>query len=393
MESKSQLLRPTQLALVCACVSFGALTLSPPAYATPAFLNAWRSAYPNSTSEENLSSPCKLCHRGPFTEFNPYGWAFRENGHDFGAIESFNSDADPSGATNLEEINANTQPGWTEGANNIIRSRTSGSIVSENALPAELVAGMYDPVRVGEAAITVTNDWDTGFQAEGVIVNNTSNEIGSWWIHFEADFNIDKIWNAEIVSHTGRTYVIKAADWNKSIVPGGEIRFGFLGSPGDLQMPDDVVVYDETRSDDGATYSTQVTMSNVNDWGSAFQGQASIVNTGTAEINGWAISFDASFEIEQIWNARIVSHVGSNYVVANEVWNERILPNNQASFGFIASPGGSVLPVDFTVNGNAADTGTDTGTDQSGPQCGNFRYSNQRSCHFDGQRGRYPVQR
>jgi len=44
----------------------------------------------------------------------------------------------------------------------------------------------------------------------------------------------NEIWNAEIVSHTGATYVIEDAGYNGMIAPGQSASFGFNGSPGDV---------------------------------------------------------------------------------------------------------------------------------------------------------------
>ncbi|MEJ2395262.1 MAG: PKD domain-containing protein [Candidatus Thiodiazotropha sp.] len=208
------------------------------------------------------------------------------------------------------------------------------------------------PVHVGKSSISKTGDWGSAFQGEAVIVNDTNTRIGSWTITFDADFEIGQIWNAEIVSHTGKTYVIKATSWNKAIAPGSEVKFGFVGNPGGKQMPTEITVADVTRPDVGQgggsdALSTQVTMKSVNDWGSSFQGMATVANTGSSEINGWEIAFDASFEIGQIWNAKIISHEGTHYVIQSAGWNDNVAPGAQASFGFIASPGGSAMPSDF----------------------------------------------
>jgi hypothetical protein len=68
---------------------------------------------------------------------------------------------------NLEEINADTQPGWTDGANNLI----NGGEVFSSATPAEIIAGTLDP-GMGTVAITIISDWGSGFQSEVVITNN-----------------------------------------------------------------------------------------------------------------------------------------------------------------------------------------------------------------------------
>ncbi|MEJ2694737.1 MAG: hypothetical protein P8166_17355 [Candidatus Thiodiazotropha sp.] len=140
MYPKQPRLPSGRLALICALVSLGATTLSPPVGATSSYLRNWRAAYPDSASDENLASPRNICHGEKYSQFNGYGWDLLENGYSFSAIGPLNSDSDPNGATNLQEINANTQSGWTEGANNFI----SGGLVSETALPAELLAGTVD---------------------------------------------------------------------------------------------------------------------------------------------------------------------------------------------------------------------------------------------------------
>lgn len=132
----------------------------------------------------------------------------------------------------LDEINANTQPGRTEGANNLIHNGE----VSSNENPAEIIAGTLDP-SVGTAPITKSSDWVTGFQGEAVITNDTSNTISCWSVTFEADFTIDQIWHAEIVSHSGTAYVLKGMAYNNTIEPGGQVSFGFIASPGSSAMP------------------------------------------------------------------------------------------------------------------------------------------------------------
>jgi endoglucanase len=112
----------------------------------------------------------------------------------------------------------------------------------------------------------------------------------------------------------------------------------------------------DARQRTGAEASSQVTMENTGDWGSAFQGQATIRNTGSSEINGWTLGFEADFEIHHMWNARVFSHTGNRYVVEGTGWNENIAPGGEVSFGFIATPGGSTLPVEFVVNGSGTNT-------------------------------------
>jgi len=50
---------------------------------------------------------------------------------------------------------------------------------------------------------------------------------------------------------------------------------------------------------------------------------------------------DPPFEITNLWNGQIVSHVGNHYIIRNAAWNGAIGPNGTVSFGFQASYTGS----------------------------------------------------
>ncbi|MFC6495639.1 Calx-beta domain-containing protein [Ancylobacter dichloromethanicus] len=91
----------------------------------------------------------------------------------------------------------------------------------------------------------------------------------------------------------------------------------------------------------------------VNDnWGAGFVGQMTL--TPEASLNGWTVEFDASFDISNIWNAEIVSHVGDHYVIRNAAWNGKVAADGTVEFGFQASPGGAAVTADdFIVNGRA----------------------------------------
>ncbi len=131
---------------LAALLGVGALLSAPAAQATSNTGAVWALlAYPDSLSDNAASDSdgyfCSLCH---LTEagagYNPYGNAMRpyislgstqaEILAAFQAIEGLNSDADPGGFTNIAEINAHTQPGWTEG----------------DAVPNPLLDNLLDPV-------------------------------------------------------------------------------------------------------------------------------------------------------------------------------------------------------------------------------------------------------
>lgn len=114
--------------------------------------------------------------------------------------------------------------------------------------------------------------------------------------------------------------------------------------------------------------AAQVSMTSTGDWNSAFQGSTDITNNETEIVNGWTLEFAASFTIDQIWNAKIISRTGDTYVLGSLDHTSKIKPGEKINFGFIASPGNSMLPTMFSFNdensggGNPILTPTPTAT-------------------------------
>ena len=91
-----------------------------PAFATSGYLSTWSSLHPTSQSDNNAG--CQLCHGSSTQNINPYGFALAQCNGASGSItqrinaaEGLNSDGDAGGFSNLQEANADTQPGWTTG--------------------------------------------------------------------------------------------------------------------------------------------------------------------------------------------------------------------------------------------------------------------------------------
>jgi hypothetical protein len=101
------------------------------------------------------------------------------------------------------------------------------------------------------------------------------------------------------------------------------------------------------RNDDVSAPSGAARFQMLSDWGSGFTGQINLHNSGAATTK-WQVSFDFAGQITSIWDARIVSHVGNRYVVANESYNGALAAGGNASFGFVGSPGGANAPTNLT---------------------------------------------
>jgi len=128
----------------------------------------------------------------------------------------------------------------------------------------------------------------------------------------------------------------------------GKLLFGRTpsGSPTPVPTPTPTPVPTPTPSS-GVT----VTYTQTSAWGTGFNGELKIKNTGTTAINGWTMEFDMKANIVNIWNAVIASHVGTHYVIKNAAWNTTIAAGAEISFGFQADGVAGELPSNKKLNG------------------------------------------
>jgi len=77
-----------------------------------------------------------------------------------------------------------------------------------------------------------------------------------------------------------------------------------------------------------------ITFAVTDDWGSGFIGSLSIAVTNSIAISGWTLSFDLASDITNIWNAQIISHVGTHYVIGNLSYDAAIAAGGSVSIGF-----------------------------------------------------------
>lgn len=103
-----------------------------------------------------------------------------------------------------------------------------------------------------------------------------------------------------------------------------------------------------------STTPVDVAFTVTNDWQSGFGANVAIQNTVATPVNGWKLEFDFAASINDIWNAKIVSHVGSHYILQDMGYNAAISPGAAVSFGFNGSPGHvTTSPTNWSFNGAA----------------------------------------
>jgi parallel beta-helix repeat protein len=139
----------------------------PPASAHEATLDEWQAKYGPGTAWNSSSgdiAECQLCHRDADggNPWNGYGWDLREarfaqecdtdgrlpnsDEERFACVEGWDSDGECS--WNDVEILASTQPGWTEGPNNLIFYK-GGDFDTDQTPPLNVAP--YDPEGTGGA--------------------------------------------------------------------------------------------------------------------------------------------------------------------------------------------------------------------------------------------------
>ena len=106
----------------------------------------------------------------------------------------------------------------------------------------------------------------------------------------------------------------------------------------------------ETRS---MLSGVSAAMAVTSDWGSGFQGQIQLTNTQATSVSNWKLEFDYAATISSIWDAQIVSHTGSHYVIQGVTWDQTLPAQGNVTFGFVASGSSAAIPTNYLLNGAA----------------------------------------
>lgn len=245
----------------------------------------------------------------------------------------------------------------------------SGSSANLSSSPEQLAAKVGGSFaapqiqpRLQTSRFQVTSDWGSGYGAN-LEVANDAQPLSDWRLSFDFASEIETIWNARIVSHTGNHYVLAGESWNRDLAAGGRISVGWNGSPGNLQVqptnltlvsasgqptptptptasPTTTPSTTPTPTPTATPASWSASYSNMGDWGGGFQGEILVRNL-SAQAGSWSIEFDLPANISSLWNGQVAERVGNHYRVTPASWSASLAPGAQASIGFIASPGGA----------------------------------------------------
>ncbi|MFJ8079030.1 cellulase family glycosylhydrolase [Streptomyces sp. NPDC096205] len=103
----------------------------------------------------------------------------------------------------------------------------------------------------------------------------------------------------------------------------------------------------------GSTSGSCAVAYRLSDWGSTFNADVTIRNTGTTAVKGWQLdfAFPGAQKVNSAWNAKVVQQ-DTRVRATHESWTETIPAGGSVSFGFNgSSTGTNGIPAAFTLNG------------------------------------------
>ncbi|WP_327349327.1 glycoside hydrolase family 18 chitinase [Streptomyces sp. NBC_01321] len=106
-----------------------------------------------------------------------------------------------------------------------------------------------------------------------------------------------------------------------------------------------------------AATSATATYLKKSDWGSGFEGQWTVKNTGTTALSSWTIEWDfpSGTAVGSAWDATVTGS-GTHWTAKNAGWNGSVAPGASVSFGFNGT--GSGAPTGCKLNGASCDGGS-----------------------------------
>lgn len=219
----------------------------------------------------------------------------------------------------------------------------------------------------------VKNEWTEGQSVEVKITNTGDEPILNWAFKYDAEGVIDGLWNASVYDTKETSYIIKNVGWNYEIAPDASVSFGYTLSDYNGTNPDKFELCAK-RVDKTDGYDVQYNITN--EWDTGLQGEIVITNTSEEPLEAWELSFDSTFEINNLWDGRIISAEENHYVVASEMWSNPIDVGGSKTIGFtgtkqaandVALSNFSLSVVIIDDDGNSGGTGGNTGNDDPNP--------------------------
>ena len=196
-----------------------------------------------------------------------------------------------------------------------------------------------------EADITfaTTSVWGTGYNAEITLINTGTETIRGWQLSFDQAPDVTNLWNGQLTSQGTRRTVTNAGH-NGVIAPGASTTFGLQVQNSSVVEPTGYSFNPDQCADGGP--SVDIAFATTSVWGTGYNAEITLTNTGSEAIRGWQLSFDQVPDVTNLWNGQLTSD-GSRRTVTDAGHNGVIAPGQSVTFGFQVQSGSVVEPSDY----------------------------------------------
>lgn len=178
---------------------------------------------------------------------------------------------------------------------------------------------------------TVKNEW-TGNQNIEVTITNTGDDVLSGWaMGYNAFGEIGGLWNAQVYGHQGTEYILSSAGYNDELAPGQSTNFGYTLTGDKFKIPQNIVNCAE-RVDITEGYNVYYNITA--DFVDTYQAEMIIENTSDTDISAWQLSFDGNVTINDLWNGKLIENNNGSFKVKNSENNSVIAAGSSVSFNF-----------------------------------------------------------
>lgn len=184
----------------------------------------------------------------------------------------------------------------------------------------------------------VESEWEGHFNGKMTLKNTGNKTIHNWNLCFCANFKIENLWNAKLISEESGNYFINNAEWNQDIDAGQERTFGFTAAVDDeISRPSQFKMINYLTDVRDDAYEVDYKCNS--DWGDGFTGEIIIRNTSDATLEDWELYFDMNRDIQFFWSAEQIKKEGSRYHIINQGFNANIKAGECLSIGIMGRGG------------------------------------------------------
>ena len=262
----------------------------------------------------------------------------------------------------------------------------AGWLFSLVALTA-FVPALGGPARAADAAFEVTGDRPENFRAAITVGNPDDRKVGNWTLEMRLDRTVVQAFGAEAEQVEKGLWRFRPVDWTREIPAKGEVRFTFIGRPGNLgaaqpEMKLDVTYAPETPvaqtpppaptqtptaaptpapapsqpaktaapTPAGGTAVTHTLGFKLKDsWADGFVGEVAVVNGSDKTLRPWRFEFALDGKIDQAWGAVVKPAGAGRWVAVPEEYNKELEPGAFATFGFKSTTPFKTRPTDTAL--------------------------------------------